>query len=432
MAKRSKKRPYKTVQLSKARGRKELEKVVGRRAVFAIDVAKEVQFGVLMMEGEEVVLRVKWRQPSETRELIEWVGELGASKLEVAMEPSGTYGDALRSGLWEAGIEVYRVSPKKTHDLKEVFDGVPGSHDAKSASLVGKLHMEGRSEKWRLRSEAERDMRAAVEVLELYQKPFEKLRNVLEAKLARHWPELLETLVLGSVTMLELVREFGSFCGVRGEAERAYEVMRKAGGSALAPAKIEAVLESSRESTGVAARDSERRELQSLCEEMLRLHVKAREAKKGVERLSQSAPETRLTGALIGKCTAAVVVSELGSASNYASAREYEKSVGLNLKGNSSGKHVGRMKISKRGSSRARRYLYMAAMRLVQHCPIAQAWYEKKVRRDGKERSRRIALVAVMRKLVKALWHVGRGQAYDATKLFDVSRLSVVGSPISS
>ena len=35
------------------------------------------------------------------------------------------------------------------------------------------------------------------------------------------------------------------------------------------------------------------------------------------------------------------------------------------------------------------------------------------------------AVVAVMRKLARALWHVGQGKRFDAAKLFDVSRLGL-------
>jgi transposase len=39
-----------------------------------------------------------------------------AHTLEVVMEPSGTYGDAVRGYLSGLGLAVYRVSPKRVHD----------------------------------------------------------------------------------------------------------------------------------------------------------------------------------------------------------------------------------------------------------------------------------------------------------------------------
>ena len=76
----------------------------------------------------------------------------------------------------------------------------------------------------------------------------------------------------------------------------------------------------------------------------------------------------------------------------------------------------------------ARKYLYLAALRLIQKDPIVRAWHEAKVARDGgKPRSK--SAVAVMRKLAKALWHVRRGAPFDARKLFDVSRLNLEQHP---
>lgn len=48
------------------------------------------------------------------------------------MEPTGTYGDGLRALLVSRGVSVFMQSPKRVHDAREVFDGVPSLHDAKS------------------------------------------------------------------------------------------------------------------------------------------------------------------------------------------------------------------------------------------------------------------------------------------------------------
>ncbi|MCZ7677959.1 MAG: hypothetical protein M5U28_03920 [Sandaracinaceae bacterium] len=55
-------------------------------------------------------------------------------------------------------------------------------------------------------------------------------------------------------------------------------------------------------------------------------------------------------------------------------------------------------------------------------CPWrAVAWYRA---RGGYRADRKlIALVAVMRKLARALWHVARGAAFDSTKLVDARAL---------
>jgi len=73
---------------------------------------------------------------------------LAGSRLEVVMEPRGTYGDALRRLFEGHGMAVYRISPKRVHDSAEVFDGGPSLHDAKAAYQIGRLHLEGASRHW--------------------------------------------------------------------------------------------------------------------------------------------------------------------------------------------------------------------------------------------------------------------------------------------
>ena len=62
-------------------------------------------------------------------------------------------------------------------------------------------------------------------------------------------------------------------------------------------------------------------------------------------------------------------------------------------------------------------------MRLLRTDPVVGAWYAKKVSRDGGTKKK--AVVALMRKLAKALYVVATGAVFDACKLFDVMCLRV-------
>ena len=90
--------------------------------------------------------------------------------------------------------------------------------------------------------------------------------------------------------------------------------------------------------------------------------------------------------------------------------------MGLNLVERSSGTYQGELRISKRGSARTRQWLYFAVLRLVQQCGV-RPWYEaKKARHEGEARR---VLVAVMRKLAVALYHVGvRNEGFQPRRLF--------------
>lgn len=109
----------------------------------------------------------------------------------------------------------------------------------------------------------------------------------------------------------------------------------------------------------------------------------------------------------------------MGHPQSYPNAASYAKAAGLNLKEHSSGKFKGQLHLTKRGPSVVRFYLYYAALRLISQRGPARRWYEAKVARDGG--CRRKAIAALMRKLIKALWHVGQGAAFDEALLFDDS-----------
>lgn len=119
----------------------------------------------------------------------------------------------------------------------------------------------------------------------------------------------------------------------------------------------------------------------------------------------------------IGLVTTAILLSCRLDPRHYANAHSFHKALGLNLKEKSSGRYQGQLKIAKRGCSLVRRYLYFAALRLIKDDPVAKAWYQAKV--DPRFRNKTV--VAVMRKLAKALWYLGRGDRFDARKLFTVA-----------
>ncbi len=85
--------------------------------------------------------------------------------------------------------------------------------------------------------------------------------------------------------------------------------------------------------------------------------------------------------------------------------------------------------LSKRGPGIALLFLYMAALRFIQRDEVVKAWYAAKVQRLG-GRAKTSAVVAVMRKLALALWHVGQGSRFDATRLFDAHRLGFAGGDL--
>ncbi len=415
---------YQAVDLNEYLQTSKVERFEDMHLIAGIDVAKQTQFVCLMGSDWRDYDIVRF-EAYETKTFVQFLNELPCD-VSVVLEPSGTYGDPLREQCRKLGLEVRFIRPKQVHDAAEVFDGVPSLHDAKAAYLICRLHQNGVSQPWRELDETRRKMRAVLARLDEAELERQRMTGKLEAMLSRHWPELLEVLKLDSATLQKLLGEFGGPAGVAARPDQARRLMRRVGGTKLAAEKVAAVVASASSTRGMPMLAEEEKTLAEFAQKLYAARAKKRAETRNLEPLCEDDEEASHMAAEIGLTTACVVISYLGSVANYSSASAYQKAGGLNLKEKSSGKHKGQLKITKRGSAVVRRYLWLAAMRMItKHdgCKVARAWYEERKRRNGGNSGK--GLVALMRKLISALYHIGHGEAYDATKLFDVSRLDV-------
>jgi hypothetical protein len=114
----------------------------------------------------------------------------------------------------------------------------------------------------------------------------------------------------------------------------------------------------------------------------------------------------------------------------YSKARQLEKACGLNLREKSSGQCDGRLHITKRGPGLVRKVIYLFALRMIKESSAVRAWYMR--RRGYSEGTKQRAVVAVMRKLVRAIFHVAQGQTFDVSKLFDLRRLDLEAMDVAA
>lgn len=185
-----KKRIYRKVHVNKVP--LELLQGAGARLIFSADVAKTDMVAAFTTASADVLVTVCWKSPYENGIVLALLSKLRASgmTIDVVMEPSGSYDDAFRHQLGRAGFPVHRVQGKRTHDAKEVHDGVPSLHDAKSAAVLAMLHRDGVSRLWEAEDPARRSLKAAISVMDMHREQLQRLQGRLESQLARYWPEL--------------------------------------------------------------------------------------------------------------------------------------------------------------------------------------------------------------------------------------------------
>lgn len=416
--------------------------------ILALDIAKEKMVLAITSLSGELLRLVRFSHPVQSPAMLALVKTIQAHVsaahqatasasspplLRVVMEPTGTYGDSLRYQFLQLNVPVSAIRPKAVHDSRELLDGVPSSHDGKSAVLLAKLaasNVFGMEKPWPLLSDERRQLRALVDQRALHLRFQELAFGRLEALQARHWPELGRWLnVREQLSTLVLLSEFGGPASVQQQAEQVVARLRAFAHGKLSEPLLAGVIEQTH-SLGLPMLPEEEDLLKDVAS--LALHEERQASaidKKLAEKLRQQ-PGFEKLAQTVGTYTAAVLVSYVNPL-DYGSAREWEKACGLNLKETSSGEKVGKKSLTKRGPSLVRKVLYMAALRLLQKDGVMRAWYEQRGCYQPKG-SKVGAVVAVERKLCRALWHVARGADFDATKLVDVRRLKVEPLPAKS
>lgn len=397
----------------------QVEQSLTQPCIFAIDIAKKRQFGLLMDRERHIHLQVNWEHPEETPLLLAGLKPLGVKVEGVVMEPSGVYGDTLRHLFHQAGYPINKAGPKRVHDAAEIYDGVPSLHDAKSAYIIARLYFENTCSLWVAESDAQRELQALTKQYDLYSKNYHRLLNQTEAMLQRHWPELSQFFNLDSVALETLLLDYGHPARLRHHQHEVHALVRRVTRGKTPPEKVDAFLEATKNSIGLSLLEAEQDYLQSLAEEMQRNRLKLRAIHQQLEVSLESRSPPPAMVEKLGVVASSFALANRLDPLDYPNAGSYLKAYGLNLKEKSSGQQQGQLKLSKRGASSPRLYLYFAAMRLIQQDPLVKQWYQQKVKRDGGQQKMK-ALIAVMRKLVKGIWATRRGDTFDSSKLVTV------------
>lgn len=394
----------------------------GQTPFVGCDVSKEDIMVVLRWGERDFERPWKVENPGELRVLVELLRQLpGQDRLVVALEPTGTYGDPFRQALRDGGLSTHRVSPKASHDYAEIFDGVPSQHDGKDAAIVAELAAFGKSKEWTFSpaSETEQGMAYWVDWRDIQQRHLNGWYGRLEALLARYWPEATRTLPVSSSVLLRCLAHYGGPSALGSDAEGASQLLRWGHGQ-LSQEKVEQLVDDARRSLGVRQGDCAMWQLKQYAQEALKCRHELRKGEKTLRELSAHNAVIQAQADVVGVVTACVLWVYLGDPSAYDCGAAYRKAMGLNLTEFSSGKWQGKLKISKRGHSQVRRWLYFSALRYLREEPV-KSWYEtKKAKPCGEDEDQVMrAIVGLMRKLALALYQVGaHGGRFDPKQLF--------------
>jgi transposase len=345
--------------------------------------------------------------------------------LTIGMESTGTYGEAVRLAMTQRGLEVHRVSGKATSDYKEIFDGVPSQHDGKDAAIVAELTAYGKGAAWPFAADSETLQQVKHQFcrMDCYRTEHVRWIGRLEGLLAKHWPELTRSLKLSSVTLLQLLIHYQSPSRMAADPDAARR-LRSWGGAKLNDKKIAQLMESARRTCGVPPTASQSAWIGEVSSQALATLREVQSCEKELKKLIASEETMSRYAAAVGAPTLSAIWAMIGDPRQYDSSGAFLKAMGLNLKERSSGRRQGQLAITKRGPSKARRWVFFWALRAIQREELA-AWYASFTRvahaTSGKQEHRKMkALVAMMRKLCRGLWYsMKHGEDFDYSKLLE-------------
>lgn len=394
-------------------------RLAASRISIGIDVSKHELFVVFRIGENHFSRPVKVLQPSEIGTLVSRLAYIHERvPIQVGLESTGTYGDAIRCALHKAGFEVFRVSGKAVQDYEEIFDGVPSKHDGKDAAMIAELLAFGKATPWPWKpvSDADQRMAHAVDRLDIYSRMEAIWRGRLEALLARHWPEVTAELELKSATLVRLLQHYGGPAGMSDDNDAA-AMLRQWGRGPLKADKIDRIVKSAGASVGVPMSQVDCEWMQEVCGEILRAREVQKSCRRTLKELASNNEIIQRMAVSLGEATACVLWTELGDPRNYPCAAAYVKAAGLNLKVRSSGKQKGQLHISRRGPSRVRKWMYFAALRAVQQ-PAVKPWFDAHKATGGQAGAMK-ATIGAKRKLLRAVWHTAvTGEAFLWELLF--------------
>jgi transposase len=242
------------------------------------------------------------------------------------------------------------------------------------------------------------------------------LLNQLQSLLVISFPEFLQVMTdVKTASAQHLLRHYPTAEEIVALGEAALvTLLRKVSRGKLREDRARALFEAASESVGVReGRSSMLLEIRLMLETIASYDRFIDGLEAEMVRHLEQIPYSRVILSLkgIGSVTAAGLIGEVGDFTKFNTISEVMKLAGLDLYEVSSGKHRGKLRISKRGRPLIRKLLYFAALSAVRKGGTMHEWYQRAL---GRGMIKTKALVAVSRKLLGIIFALVRDHSIYA------------------
>ena len=353
----------------------------------------------------------------------------GKSQIIMGLEPTGHYWFALATWMISNGVSVVQVNPYAVKQTKELEDNSQLKDDTKDPKLIANLVKDGNFGMPYLPEGLYADLRR----LSMYRDQLneDRIRNInrLHREMKIYFPEYKDAFgkVDGSFC-LELLKQAPfpedlTKLGKAGIENIWHEAKLRGRGYG----RVETILNYAEHSVGLTEGTESSKEavkwfVKSIAELDKQLQIIEEKLNQKCMEIPYAANILEIIG--VGNSTLTGILAEIGDISRFDNVREIQKLSGLNLVANSSGKHNGATKISRRGRKRLRYWLFQAAKSAVAHAAEFKELHIYYTTRDENPLKKMQSLIVIACKILRVIYTIlKKGIQYDPLKLLsDIRR----------
>jgi transposase len=335
----------------------------------------------------------------------------GLEEIIVGFESTGPYMEPLVQFLRKKkGVRLVQVNPMHTKRLKELTGNSPLKTDRKDPKVIADIIELGHALTVVIPEGPAAELRRLTQGRERTIASRTRLFNQLQSLLVISFPEFLQVMKdVKSVSAQHLLRHYPTAEEIVALGEAALTtLLRKVSRGKLREDRSKALFEAASESVGVQeGRSSMLLEIRLMLETIATYDRFVDGVETEMVRHLEQIPYSRAILSLkgIGPVTTAGLIGEVGDFTKFGTISEVMKLAGLDLYEVSSGKHRGKLRISKRGRPLIRKLLYLAALSTVRKGGVMHEWYQRAL---GRGMIKTKALVAVSRKLLGLIFALVR------------------------
>lgn len=399
--------------------------------IVGLDVGSMTQHArAFDFRGIELAKLIKFQNNAEGfEEFRNWVDEIkkrySKNTVMVGMEPTGHYWFTLAHFLKDNNIDIVLVNPFHVKRSKEFDDNNPTKNDRKDPKTIAMLVKDGRYMIPYIPEGIYSELRNVMDTKWRITKQLNSIKNRVERWLCIYFPEFNS--VFGNwegKAALMALREFPTpqkvlEKGVEGIVATWKTEITRAVGVKRALKLVEAAKVSVGVATGLRTAENE---LVLLLQEYQLLQNHYESVIAMIEELAIQVPGVsqmlKIKG--VGIITAAGFVAEVGDIARFDHPKQIQKLAGLNLKENSSGKHEGVTKITKRGRKRLRCLLFQCMIPLIAKNQEFKEIHKYYITRTGNPLKKRQSMILLCCKLIRIFFALmKKGIVYNPQKVLD-------------